>query len=54
MQPYIFDDVLFQGVCIFERLLSKIKLRLQTVLENSTSVLLREIVCFWQGRVDKG
>ena len=31
--------------CFIERSLSKMKPRLQTVPENSTSVLLREIVC---------
>ena len=31
--------------CFTERSLSKMKLRLRTVPENSTSVLLREIVC---------
>ena len=31
--------------CFIERLLSKMKLRLRTVPENSTLVLLREIVC---------
>ena len=31
--------------CFTERSLSKVKPRLQTVPENSTSVLLREIVC---------
>ena len=38
-----FDDVMMY--CFIERALSKMKPRLLTVLENSTSVLLREIVC---------
>ena len=40
--------------CFIERSLSKMKPRLRTVPENSTSVLLREIV-MWvlQGRVDR-